>query len=1357
MNEEEFSQHQDDMQSLIDANTQQWEGLGYSAEEPVSAYEQDEEPEEPPIVEPEELEQPALVNTDEQKEEEEPSTLQTVAEAAAAVPISLLDFGIDAVTTVGGFTPLKDKFEEFDDGWDELTKFDNPIIQKVRKFSSVVVPTFLGTGAVLNGVRGLKALGLSKGAMGAFGLGGTAAVDAAVVGLSDEGFEDNLARTMSDTFPTVFGPMGALPIPKTWKTLDGDSPEIRKQKNMYESVGFSIVGDLLGFVVAAGKKPLQWFTPKDAKATQFKADEIAKGDPETMQEILKIDQALAAKKKPKDAKQLKERRGFLLKQLADTGTSDVSTRTPLEKYVDDASVSRDVQNEDLAIQQLELDLDGNYNNLVTPGLAKPGATAQQSIPPANVARNMADTSAIKQGKAVGDPAPVLTEPFVNKALRAGEHRKAVLGVAEASRDASNFDATVNGFRITAKDMKDDAWKIYTDIMRPGMDPKAIRDRFFPAMDVKQLADGTQVRFFSEKQTLASALAINDLVDLYLGREVTESSARIMDTFGREISSITEGAKNIRELADDDRVMDMVLDKLEFLMSEHALNKYIAGWSLRQKQKPYDILAEAIDIDSVAKVMKEEFDAAMTSRQKSIKQFRQTLVEAKAKNPEYIRPLFDAFAMSHGDVDTIAKLTKWAQDQITPMGILKSPDPGQMNLMARGFWGVRYNNVLSGLAAVRAFTGNGAAVINKVVTSLLGHGIEAIVKRDMEPIKRAMYYHSAVRQTSHRALSDAIQRIRQVHADPQAFERAIRKDYIVQNEKKWETLALLNEAWEKEGNWGMQYQYNVALALHHMSKMKWMRYGTTGMAGIDAATDTFMATALSRVRAYDEVFTKYGKVTPELLAEAEKKSYSNMFDANGLITDEAVKNASGEVALNLDDGVATFINTATQNVPIMKRFFMFPRTSMNMMKMASSYTPISLIPGINKYSKVLTAGNDIDKIKDALSAHGIKNFDDTPNAMAIYKNLKAEYTGRVAMGGLVATTLFSYAMAGNIRGNGPINGSERKKLRDNYNYREKTINIGGNWVSYAGIPPFDPMLTMIGDLAYYANDIGQSMTENVIDKIAWTISATWLNNTPLEGIEPILKMLNGDEAAMQRMLAQEVRTNIPLSGALGVVSNAITSAQKDIYKDFMGYVANRLPVASSTLPVRIDYWTGKPINDIDNPFLRGLNAVNPIPISGGAEPWRQWLYNTGWPGMDFLTRHSEGYEYTAEQREAIATIVGEMQLWKEIDKLRRNKRFNEELDEMREVRNNPNSTAGDIAVKESRLPVYRELTKITNRAKKIAEQVMENKFAEIEVSNTAQKRSYVLTELGRPKEAAEVVAEGREQVQQIRRIRDYGNN
>ena len=134
----------------------------------------------------------------------------------------------------------------------------------------------------------------------------------------------------------------------------------------------------------------------------------------------------------------------------------------------------------------------------------------------------------------------------------------------------------------------------------------------------------------------------------------------------------------------------------------------------------------------------------------------------------------------------------------------------------------------------------------------------------------------------------------------------------------------------------------------------------------------MATFQSRLAAYDEVFTKQGKsLDPEVfkqkLKTAEELNYSKMFDKQGLLREGAAKRASGEIALNIDDGFSKAINPFLNKMPFLKSLMMFPRTSMNQIKLAMSYTPISAIPGIGKYGDVLMAArtNDMELIKNCL--------------------------------------------------------------------------------------------------------------------------------------------------------------------------------------------------------------------------------------------------------------------------------------------------------------------------------------------------------------------------------------------------------
>jgi len=1254
-------------------------------------------------------------------------TLRYVAEQSLAVPAGIVDFGLDAVGRIPGA-------EWIDDAWDAKTKFKNPAFQKVREISSILVPsiavgiasrnlTAVGKTASISGggsavARGLSALGINL------------AGDVAVNAISDQSEEDNLSTIVKEAAPW-------LPVPDALVIKDTDSPEIRRQKNIYESGAISVVGDIIGYSAAAGRGIMDWFKPNDTTAQAYKASEalvnadsataIRTSELGTQREALQAELDLVTSARfgsqeelvaqldriaelDTQIKALDDESTKLNKQYAETGASDV-TDSPLESYVERQQTSRDLQIDDVGKGRLMDDPEGlgGVDPMITPGLFPEGSTAALSVPPGNVARNMADTTAIKLGTSTGTPAPILSERAYHDLSKGNtQSRNVIFDLAEGTRETGNFDAIVDGFRYTKSQMSDAAWKIYNDII--GTDKVSdLKSLFLENRDVKNLLDGRKIKYVNDVQAEAIGFAMRELTDKYIGRVITETSARAMDTVGREVADIAEGYKAFPEAADYQRVTEMLGDRLAFLMEEYALNKYIAGWALKNQDRWQKFLKDSPDKESALRQITEQFDLKVQEKHTQAQGYRDMIATIARDRPDAAQPLIDAFALSRGDVDTLDKLMKWSAQQMSPAGLLKGGDDG-LNAFAQGVWAVRYNNVLSGISALKAITGNTVNLTLRTSNAFLGTGIGALMGRNsVEELRKATYVYGSFWQVNKRALGDSWDTFKRTWnngrwgndgtMDPRALAREdLVTDY---NPNLWDTLADMEAVWEKDGNWGRLAQYRFSRFMYDLGNWRWFKYGTNAMISADSFVQTTVASQMARARAWDEVagIGYKGSELAQQLAKAEKLAYDEAFDAVGNLTDAAAKHAAGEIALNLDDETATWLTRGINRLPILKPFFMFPKTGVNGVKLAMSYTPIATLPGMNKYSKVLWAGDDIDKIKEALMEHGIA-YDGVPNGMAIFKGLEAEYRGRVAFGALTSSALLGHALAGNVRGNGPVNAGERKKLRDNFNWQPKMINVGGKWISYAGYEPLDTILTLVGDLAYYAKDIGSTLTEDWTSKLAWTLAATFTNKTWTAGLEPVVAVANGDETAISRFLANEVRSAIPMSGALGVVSNAITSSQKDIYNDLIGYVTNKVPGLSSQLPEQIDIYTGKALNDIDNPVLRAINAVNPVKISEGTEPWRQWLIDTGWDGLQMIRKDSTGnHEYTPAERETLYKYIGEQQLWKEFDKLSRNKKYNDQLDRIRAMRVNGRPYEETQAAQSE---VYSVMGKIMTEAQKAAE-------------------------------------------------------
>ncbi len=1279
-----------------------------------------------PVTSPAEQGMKQLTGTD-GKEYTTGDRLRYMAEQSLAVPAGLIDFGLDAVGRIPGA-------EWIDDAWDAQTKFKNPAFQKVREVSSILLPsiavgiasrnlTAVGKTAAISGGGGALARGLTA-------LGINLAGDVAVNAISDQSEEDNLTTIVKEAAPW-------LPVPDALVIKDTDSPDIRRQKNIYESGAISVIGDIIGYSAAAGRGIMDWFKPNDTTAQAYKSSEVmVNADSATSIRLSELDTQRATLQDQlnqvaatpaldqetlraqldiigelqSQIKTLDDESSTLGKQYTDTGASDV-TESPLESFVERQQTSRDLQVDEVGKGRLLDDPEGasGVDAMITPNLFPEGSSATLSVPPGNVARNMADTTAIKMGTSSGTPAPILSERAYHDLSKGNtQSRNLIFDLAEGTREAGDFDAIVDGFRYTKAQMSDGAWKIYNDII--GTDKVTdLKSLFLENRDVKNLLDGRKIKYVNDVQAEAIGYAMRDLTDKYIGRVVTETSARAMDTVGREVADIAEGYKAFPETADYQRVTEMLGDRLSFLMEEYALNKYIAGWALKNQDRWQKFLKDSPDKESALRQITEQFDLKVQEKHVQAQGYRDMIATIARDRPDAAQPLIDAFALSRGDVDTLDKLMKWSAQQLSPAGLLKSGDEG-LNAFAQGVWAVRYNNVLSGISALKAITGNTVNLTLRTNNAFLGTGIGALMGRNsVEELRRATYVYGSFWQVNKRALNDSWDTFKRTWnngkwgndatMDPRALAREdLVTDY---NPNLWDTLADMEQVWEKDGNWGRLAQYRFSRFMYDLGNWRWFKYGTNAMISADSFVQTTVASQMARARAWDEVagIGYKGDELAKQLARAEKLAYDESFDAMGNLTDAAAKNASGELALNLDDETATWLTRGINRLPILKPFFMFPKTGVNGVKMAMSYTPIATLPGMNKYSKVLWAGDNLDKIKEALMEHGIA-YDGVANGMAIFKGLEAEYRGRVAFGALTSSALLGHALAGNIRGNGPVNAGERKKLRDNFGWQPKTINVAGKWISYAGYEPLDTILTLVGDLAYYSKDIGSTLTEDWTGKLAWTLAATFTNKTWTAGLEPVVSVANGDETAISRFLANEVRSAIPMSGALGVVSNAITSSQKDIYNDLIGYVTNKVPGLSSQLPEQIDIYTGKPLNDIDNPVLRAINAVNPVKISEGTEPWRQWLIDTGWDGLQMIRKDSTGnHEYTPQERETLYKYIGEQQLWKEFDKLSKNKKYNDQLDRVRAMRVQGRPSE---EIEAAQTEVYSVMSKIMSEAQKAAE-------------------------------------------------------
>ena len=1240
-----------------------------------------------------------------------------VFQRLSAPGVGLADFAMDAVGNLPGLGFL-------DNSWDRSTRFDDGFAQGLRRLSSVVLPSMISSNYLAGKLPGITG-GLAKPWQKWWAATGLwMAQESAIIGISDTGEGDNLPAVIADTFPGVFGPRGWLPMPSWYRTNPGDSVKVREYKNLLDVAGLSFFGSVLGLALKAksGSKIMSWFEPLDEPSTNYKAAQVA----------LNTDQA-------------KLDRMYDINDILNTETLDRVTEKELINELEALKLSLDdVDDIESALDLIDSQrteaqaIIAQMKDEINPGnqaydpdkfpVGPENIRAIQTPEPGNVAKNMGDTTLIKTTGQEGNPVNMLSPNVIRKGLLLGPgaSRNAVMGVAKEAEELGRFRYLAEGFRFSREQMSAAAWDIYESIIDVDSIPK-LRDLFLDNRDVKNMLMGKfKVAYLNEEQTLAAAHAIKDLIDRFLGRKITESAARVMDTVGREVSSMSQAFIKLEEAIDEPRVMELIVDKLQFLLDEYALSKYISGWSLRNKNWADNILPE--NLEEAATALRKSFDIAEANIHAKNKQFGETIKQLANTNPLAIRPLMDAFVDSDGDVDTIAKLIKWADQKLTPMGLLKSPDPKEMNLFAKGTFSVVFNNLLSGPSAFAALLGNTGQLILRPINDIMGFAIWGGLEGDMAGLQKSLYYHGALYETNKRSLTHAWRAVKRGWENPDTLiENLTRKDFVLAKDaKSWQIIEDMEPLWRQNNDWGRIWQYNANKLIRDLGQWKYSRYGITGMAFPDAMATSHVGAVLSRVRAYDDVFSEFGFADWKKIKLAEKKHYSTFFDKDGNVTDTLLKQISGEIKLNLDDGVSNWLNQATTAYPITRHLFMFPRTQSNWVRNSLSWTPISVIPGINKYSKTIWAKTEADKAA-ALLEHGLDYYS-LPNADAIWENLRAEYTGRIAFSTLMVKTLWDYAMGGNIRGNGHYNKSRRNKERTELRYEPKTIKfpVPGKdndvWVTYKGIPGVEQVLSILGDMSYYAGDLDESMVENLQAKLMWTLSASFFQDTPFASLEWLVAAANGDLSGWNRGLANIAKAYAPASGLAGALRNSIDSAQKDIGGELHEYLMNRLPPFNFMLPNQTDFWTAKAINDVDHPVLKMFNAWSPIKIGPPLEPWRKALLEIGWPGASKLLKDSTGsYKYSPDQRQLVYKYMGEMEPWKELEKILKKKGYQKQIALLRSHRASGQGNEEDqIKLKRSLLPIFTEIDNMLARYQARAELRVLKENPEIPMGAAAQQ-------------------------------------
>jgi hypothetical protein len=439
----------------------------------------------------------------------------------------------------------------------------------------------------------------------------------------------------------------------------------------------------------------------------------------------------------------------------------------------------------------------------------------------------------------------------------------------------------------------------------------------------------------------------------------------------------------------------------------------------------------------------------------------------------------------------------------------------------------------------------------------------------------------------------------------------------------------------------------------------------------AATDDAFAYILGRAKMREKAMRKVlelqeggyrtPKITKDLMKAYEDDFYSQIFDTNGNIIDEATKFGRKEVTLTQElTGFAKGLNDVFSAAPLAKPFFLFARTGVNGLALTGKFTP-----GFNFLVKEF---NDIALARpdnlDNVAKYGITN----PVELA---NAKALQTGRLAIGSAVTFMAAQAWMRGDLNGNGPVDRQKRQLWLDG-KWEPRTIKLGAVRVGYDQFEPFNLIMSTIADIGDASELMGQEWTEGELQKISLVVAQAITSKSYLAGIQSFVDLFAGRPGQFDRIIAGLANNQIPLAGLRNELGKLLTPYMREISSGVDQSIRNRNLIfenfaeGENKLPIKYDMLNGKPLKDWD--FLtRAFNAVSPVSLSLDQGPGRNFLFDSGYDLRKSTYYAPDGTNLTdmPRIRSEFQRAIGLQNLERELDKMAVDPRMLASMDKMYE--------------------------------------------------------------------------------------------
>ena len=631
---------------------------------------------------------------------------------------------------------------------------------------------------------------------------------------------------------------------------------------------------------------------------------------------------------------------------------------------------------------------------------------------------------------------------------------------------------------------------------------------------------------------------------------------------------------------------------------------------------------------------------------------------------------------------------------TKTRLLFDGNPDSPNIIVQAVRSNYFNSILSDVAtSSKALYGNISGLVAEPITYFAG----ALSRKDLKAVQRGWMAYSAIFDTQKKALPYAGKMFMKASQNPNSVAGQTRLDLIIKQEEKIAQYRQIANAESARGNHGFKYLVDLYDEQMAMAADPVFRFVPNTFTGFDAWTGATLANAQARFRAMDELDRLGEAATPARIKELADVEYNSMFDSNGIITDQAVKYNTADIALNLDTGLSKQIDGLIKVVPGLTPFLTFPKTMMNVVRVADDFVPAplrSFQSDVNElaYTSVKDFMSNPELVETLLAkrGHPVSRMDEVAKLNTLI-DLKNRTLGRKAIGSFITSIVIGNVIKDKLFGDGLFSatgdGSVDRQLnrarQKNSNFKTRSV-VGPDGVrfEYGELlgPGLSNWVAMVANIADNFDMLGETMTEQMFEKAMFILSASLTDDAGISALRPLVEVMSGNKYAANRWLAGQINTLGPLGGARNGMGRILDGSLKELNNDLISHIANRnqyLGMVDNTnrLPTVINPVSGEAPNQYGL-FHRIYNHVSPLKIHPAMTKEEKFLYDIEYDvSSAFKTRN--GVELTGPERAALNAEMGKNGSFRnEIKKIMGVATERNTIQELKEARRPPNLVTSD---------------------------------------------------------------------------------